>query len=102
MTREETLAVLSAQNPEEKGFFFTSDDQAFTENNLNLAENHAKTLSDNSIEWLDRTPKDALEERYTPKRGKKIKDTPESAPESAPSDEPAPEESAPAESATQE
>lgn len=110
MTRQETLAVLSAQNPEEKGFFFTSDNQAFTEKNLNLAENHAKTLSDNSIEWLNHSWEEELTEEVpaetTPKKGKKAKAAvesapDESAPESAPEDEPAPE-SAPDESATQE
>lgn len=101
MTRQETLAVLSAQNPEEKGFFFTSDNQAFTEKNLNLAENHAKTLSDPSIEWLDHSWEEELTEKVkeveevpapsTQKKDKKAK----AAVEPAPAEESAPDESAP-------
>lgn len=44
-------ALIFAQNPQKKGFFFTSDDQAFELEND--AINHGKTLDDKKVKWED-------------------------------------------------
>lgn len=55
-TRAAKLNIIFARNPSAKGFYVTSDDQAFTlENN---AKNHAETLEDKTYEFEAR-PKGA-------------------------------------------
>ena len=54
--RENVIAILFA-DPDylgEAGFWFTSDDQAFTEKNKGLGELHAKTLEDRGLVWAGR------------------------------------------------
>ncbi|MFC0182745.1 hypothetical protein SAMN04515674_12157 [Pseudarcicella hirudinis] len=54
--RKEVLNIIFNQYPKESGFFVTSDNQAFTKSNENDAKNHAKTLEDKEVLWVERTP----------------------------------------------
>lgn len=58
MKKENLLQALFAQHPKEKGFHLTSDGQAFTAQHKGDALNHAKTLSDKTVEWVE-NPKNA-------------------------------------------
>ena len=54
--RENVIAILFA-DPDyigEAGFWFTSDDQAFTDKNKGLGALHAKTLEDKELVWVGR------------------------------------------------
>ena len=54
--RENVIAILFA-DPDylgEAGFWFTSDDQAFTEKNKGLGELHAKSLENKELVWVGR------------------------------------------------
>jgi len=50
--RKEVLALLIANYPETPGYFFTSDNQAFTDEQLCTA--HASSLTDKTYEWVDK------------------------------------------------
>lgn len=52
--RKEVSEMVFAQYSEVEGFFFTSDNQAFTKDHEQDAKNHAKTLSDKKIDWVER------------------------------------------------
>lgn len=51
--RDQVLKILFAQHPNEAGFFVTSDNQAFTEKHKSDGLNHAKTLEDKSLDWVE-------------------------------------------------
>ncbi|RQO78111.1 hypothetical protein DBR40_09175 [Pedobacter sp. KBW01] len=77
LSRQEIAEQLFAAHPNEKGFHFTSDNNAFTEKHKNDAGNHAKTLDDKNIVWVpnpklsgddeltDDPERDELIKRYT-------------------------------------
>lgn len=60
--RDQVLKILFAQHPNEPGFHVTSDNQAFTDKHKSDGLNHAKTLEDKSLDWVENPKSKAKKE----------------------------------------